>query len=188
MLYTGSPKLLVTDKIVMVTSKIDEKKSIELFELAKKDLQTEHNEIYYIRDIEYDLINKGVSKEIMTESIFLDSLTFLLHKHMDIDYLLFITVNELKNGDSGYYLKNELTSLSQDKNTSMANVTFSLLPSAVNGAIHRFNVTTEIAPLTKETKSGGERRINWSNESMALSKAFLKGIKQIRKNMVNNEI
>ena len=124
----------------------------------------------------------------MTEPKFSDSLAFLLHKHMDIDYLLFITVNNLKDGDSGYYFKNEITSLSQDKNASLANVTFSLVSSEINGISHKFNVTTEIAPLTKEIKSGGEQRINWSNESMALSKAFMKGIKKIKKNMISDEI
>ncbi|MDE0471404.1 MAG: hypothetical protein OXH57_05640 [Ekhidna sp.] len=172
----------------MPISKTDEERSIELFEWTKTYLQTGQNEIFYLKDIEYDLINKGISKKLMTEPKFSDSLAFLLHKHLNIDYLLFITVNSLKDGDSGYYFENELISLSQEKNTSIANITFLLVPSGINRTSHKFNITTKIAPLTKETKSGGEQRINWSNESMALSKAFMKGIKKIKKNMINNEI
>lgn len=188
--YIYRPRLLEGKKIFfMPIDGTNEIGSIGLFYKAKSILEYPSDKIFFLLNVEYDLIGqKGISKEILYDPKHFDSLQFLLKKHLDIHYVVQVRIDAHRKGNVyRSYTARQVNKYNrhyyQGNETSEAVLIFTIYNTDQYILEGEFTVNTSVSPLTILEDDGGETRINFAAGS-AMSKAFGKGIKYIKKGLV----
>ncbi|SNT20251.1 hypothetical protein SAMN05421640_2829 [Ekhidna lutea] len=175
--------------MVMSIYGVDELHGLHLFDLAKKKL-SETNALLYMPEQEYSLLEKGVPKETIYSNQISDSLKTIIALRSKSRYILKVEVLDSSGGSLfGSYTANELnrynSPFNQANERNTAVIAFTVYDTDRNITENKFHVKTQINPLTID-EDGGESRINFTSENTAISKAFMKGIKQLKKGVINN--
>lgn len=135
--------------------------------------------------------NKGINKEYLNRNHIPDSIILTIAFKTDCSYILNVAVmNSKKGGAFGSYTPLELDQYNshyyQDNETNSASLEFKLFDTKDNLTENKFKVTTKINPFIIND-DGSETRINPTTEWSAITKAFEKGIKQLKKELVKND-
>lgn len=185
--YTSPPNLLKSDNIMVAPILgVSDKVSYDLFKITKDHIKTVQNNVMYIPEEEYSMLSAGVSKEVLYNFEYLDSLKSYLGSNYGIDYLLIVEVLGLtsKKGSYSYYTDNELNrynrAYNQSDQTNKVELLYSVLNTKSKTLDSKFVVKTQINPMTFN-ENGGESRVNITNAHSALVLAYEKGIKKLKK-------
>lgn len=175
--------------LVLQVFGIDETTSFDLYESALTDLKIEKNNVLYLPQYEYDLINAGIDRDQLQNLGSEDSLNHLVARELNVAYLLDVKIVELTStgGSFGTYTEIELNKYNshynQENEKRNASLLFNFLDLKQNTS-RKFLVSTSINPVDIRNKNGGETRINISSQETALKLAYRKGIKKIKKGMI----
>jgi len=186
--YSGLPKMVEGESVLLMDIKgLPEMQGYQLFESTKQILSGK-NRIKFLPEQEYHLIQKGISKELLYGSQLSDSTLSLIAKETNCRYMLHVEVlNSKKGGAFGSYTPLELDQYNrhyyQESETNSASLLFRLVDTKDRPTENTFQVNTKINPLVIN-EDGGETRINPTTELSAITKAFEKGARQLKKGVV----
>lgn len=186
------PKIVEGEGILLIGVKnLSEGKEYELFESAKQ-IMSETNKVKFLPEQEYRLMQKGISKEYLYGNHVPDSILSIIAFETNSRYILNVEVlNSKKGGTFGSYTPLELDRYSshyhQESETNSSNLIFKLFDTEGEGKFteNKYQVTANINPLVIK-EGNGETRINPTTELTSITKAFEKGIKQLRKGLIKN--
>lgn len=167
---------------------VSETKQYKLFETAKQILSGT-NQLKFLLEEEYDLIAKGISREYLRSNHTPDSMVSRIANSVNSRYVLYVEdLASEKGGGIGSYTPLELDEYNshyyQGKETNSASMIFRLVDTEDQLAERTFQIHTTIGPLTIKEEDGGETRFNMTSDLSAVTKAFEKGVKQLRKGVV----
>lgn len=189
--YTGTPRLLTNSKILFLpTNGISDYKSQDLCDVARRLLKG-NSQILYLPEEEYNLTKAGMGREEITKATVLDTGRLaLICKKLQVRYIIGTEISSLRGGGSyGVYSETELdpynSAYNMDNESNSASLMFSIYDAQSGSVDSRFSVKTTINPLSIHDNGGGESRVNLTNQMTALTTAYEKGIKLIRKEMVS---
>ncbi|GAA0890664.1 hypothetical protein GCM10009122_03430 [Fulvivirga kasyanovii] len=189
--YTGTPRLLANSTILFLpTHGISDYKSQDLCGIARRLLK-DNSQVLYLPEEEYNLTRAGMGKEEITKATMLDTGRLaLICKKLQIRYIIGTEISSLRGGGSyGVYSEAELdpynSTYNMDNESNSASLLFSIYDAQSGSVDSRFAVKTTINPLHIHDDGGGESRVNLTDQMTALTTAYEKGIKLIRKEMVS---
>lgn len=189
--YTGTPRLLTNSKILFLpTNGISDYKSQDLCDVARRLLKG-YSQILYLPEEEYYLTKAGMGREEITKATVLDTGRLaLICKKLQVRYIIGTEISSLRgSGSYGVYSEAELdpynSAYNMDNESNSASLMFSIYDAQSGSVDSRFSVKTTINPLSIHDNGGGESRVNLTNQMTALTTAYEKGIKLIRKEMVS---
>lgn len=154
----------------------------ELFLIAKEKL---NGQILYLPEVEYDLLNQGVSREALAIGPFADTTFRKIHQILQVDYLLLVSLDYQKSEGSvyGYYTDIDLNTYRSyaniTKQSRTGRVIFTLFDLR-NATSLQFAVETTINPLIINDQENGEYRVNLTAKEKAGFVAFKKGLNKLR--------
>lgn len=173
--------------LLMGIDGLSEKNEFALFEIAKNNFQ-KTNQILFLPEHEYELINKGIDKSHLHESVTIDSIKTLICQYTKTRYLLKIELlNSQKGSIYGSYTNLEVKNnpyRTINRETNKASMLFTLTDTKTHLTEYKFNVTTTISPLSINDENNGERNVNLSSQFGAISESFKKGIRKLRKEII----
>ncbi len=167
---------------------IDESSGYSMFERAKRKLSAT-NTLTYLPDVEYDLLQQGITKEHFNGATITEPMLLTLASQTNCRYILEVAVVSTKNGNAiGSYTPTELNPFNlprnQEDETDKAKLQFKLIDTKSHITVNTFHVNTSVGPLIIKEDDGGETRINPKANATPVWKAFDKGIKQLKKGVI----
>ena len=189
--YSALPKIVEGEGILIKGIKnLNQIRGHHLFEFAKNTLSGT-NKVIFLPEQEYFLLQKGINKEYLYGDQTSDSIRSIIAEQTNCRYILSIEVlNSQKGGTFGSYTSLELDRYNshyyEDNETNNANLIFKILDTKGNFTKNEFQITTKINPLIIN-EGDGETRINATTEFSAITKAFEKGIRQLKKGVVKKQ-
>lgn len=187
--YSALPKISEGEGILMMNIKnLSETQQHSLFQTGSK-IMSELNKMRFIPELEYDLVSEGIGIEQFYSNSVPDSIISILATKTNSRYILYIEKITSKKGETfGSYTPLELNRYNshyyQESETNSASLLFRIIDTKVNLTESKFQINTKINPLIINEKNG-ETRINPTTELTAITKAFEKGMKQLKKEVVN---
>ncbi|MBL6448533.1 hypothetical protein JMN32_19640 [Fulvivirga sp. 29W222] len=189
--YTGSPRLLANTKILFLSTLwLNDYRSQELFGLAQKKLD-DNSQLYYLPGEEYNLIKAGVGRDPIAKVSIRDTASLaVIAEKLGVRYVIGTEVIGLREGGSyGTYTENELdpsnSMYNADNESNSASLMFFIYDLNSRSVNSKFQVKTTIGAMRFQDDEGGESSVNVTDQITALTVAYEKGIKLIRKEMVS---
>lgn len=188
--YTAFPKMVVGESIVlMAIDELNDKSGFHLYEIAKKKL-SETNQVLFFPELEYDLINNGIDREKMHQPSISDSTKMAIAKHTGSRYIMNVQILSSRKGQFySSYTTQELSNKARfnmsGDDTSKASLLFTITDTKNHLTEFKFQVKTTISPLSI-SEENGETNINISTDFGAISESFKKGIRKLRKEIIEN--
>ncbi len=186
--YSALPRIAEGEGILMMDIKnLSEIQKYNLFQTGSKII-SRSNKMRFIRELEYDLASKGIGKEQFNRNSVPDSIISILATKTNNRYILYVEkISSKKGGTFGSYTPLELDRYNshyyQESETNSASLLFRIIDTKVNLTESKFQINTKINPLIIN-ENNGETRINPTTELTAITKAFAKGMKQLKKGVV----
>ncbi len=187
--YSALSRVVKGEAILMMPVRgMSENQSYALLESAKQSL-SETNQVTYLIDHEYQLLQKGVPREALHKGELNDSLMMVVARECGSRYIIETELLNVKERTGlGSYTALELNEYNEhfydEEETNSAILLFRVLDTKSYLTESRFQVTTKISPLTID-EGDGETRINVTSGATAIRKAFQKGIRKVKKDMIS---
>lgn len=181
---SAPPKLLQGESLVLQMRGLPNNVSQQLFDYNAQKWNA--NEIMYFPDVEQKLAQKGIYSQNLSSA---DTAALsAIAAALDARYLLNVEVLKRKKGSNvGYSTERELDQYNwhytQDAETHRATLQFNLTDTKAGFFTSTFVVTASLNPLIIDEENG-ETRLNVRSDYSAVAKAFRKGIKHLKKNLV----
>ena len=187
--YAALPKIVEGEGILMMgIPNLPEIQQYELFQYGHQIISKSNN-MKFISELEYDLVSKGIDREQFYSNTIPDSIISAIAVETNSRYILDVEILYSKGGETlGFYTPIELNKYNApynaDNETNTAYLIFKLIDTEVNLTESKFQVNTLIGPLVYNKDDGGETRINLTGELSAITAAFEKGMKQLKKGVI----
>lgn len=187
--YTTFPRIASGEEILMMAIKnLSVNQQYSLFQTGSK-IMSKSNKMKFIFELEYDLASEGIGKEQFYRDSVPDSIISILATKTNSRYILFVEVISSKKGNIfGFYSSPELdrfNSHNQDNETNSASLLFRIIDTKFYLTESKYQINTNIGPLSINNEKKGETRINLTTELSAITAAFEKGMKQLKKGVIN---
>ena len=176
--------------LLMPIAGVEEIHGYSFYGFIKREL-SETNEILFLPEQEYYLLRKGIPKESLHTNEMSDSLKSIISSQTNSRYIIKIEVLNSQQGDMlGFYTPLELNRYNahyhQDNEINSASLMFTVFDTQHTVTTNKFQVDTYISPFTINGEDGGESRVNVTTGFFAITKAFRKGTKKLKKGIIKN--